>query len=407
MRQQEAEMSDYDIITIGGGLGGAALARAMALRGKRVLVLERETQYRDRVRGEGMTTWGVAEARELGIFDLLRGSCAMELPFWENCAGEMVMNERDVTATTPQGLGTLTFFHPRMQETVRESAIAAGAEVRTGVRAAGVRPGREPVVLIERDGAPEEVSARLVVGADGRTSLMRKWGGFQERRDPDCLRLSGLLFEESKAPDDRVRLVNDFTYGRASIFFPQGDGRVRAYFACRVDEDLRLQGDRDVERFVELSSATGMPRSYFEGARPAGPLATFDGADHWVDHPYRDGIALVGDAAGATDPSWGQGLSLTMRDVRVLRDALLADDDWDAAGNAYATEHDRYFGVVHTVAGWMTGFFFGRGPEADARRARAFPLIAQDPARMPDTLLSGPDHPLSDEMRQRFYAEVD
>jgi flavin-dependent dehydrogenase len=42
----------YDIITVGGGLGGASLAKAMAEHGARVLVLEREQQFKDRVRGE-------------------------------------------------------------------------------------------------------------------------------------------------------------------------------------------------------------------------------------------------------------------------------------------------------------------------------------------------------------------
>src|SRR3989442_15175364 len=40
----------YDIITVGGGLGGSTLAKVMAERGARVLVLERERQFRDRVR---------------------------------------------------------------------------------------------------------------------------------------------------------------------------------------------------------------------------------------------------------------------------------------------------------------------------------------------------------------------
>jgi 2-polyprenyl-6-methoxyphenol hydroxylase-like FAD-dependent oxidoreductase len=399
-------MSDYDIITIGGGLGGAALARAMAQHGKRVLVLERETQFRDRVRGEGMTPWGVAEARELGLYDMLRSSCAKELPFWDTFAGAMQVGERDLRATTPQGLGTMTFYHPIMQETLREAAVAAGVEVRSGVRAAGVRPGETPAVLVERDGAPEEITARIIVGADGRNSLMRKWAGFQERRAPERLRITGLLFDQSAAPDDRVRLVNDMGRGRGAIMFPQGHGRVRTYFVTRTDENIRLQGEKDVPRFVEESVGVGMPRAYYEGAVPAGPLATFEAADHWVDHPYRDGVALIGDAAGATDPSWGQGLSLTLRDARVLRDALLAGDDWDAAGHAYAKEHDRYFHVTLTVDTWMTEFFFEIGAEADSRRARALPLVAEDPTRMPDTIFSGPDVEVNDDTRRRMFAEV-
>jgi hypothetical protein len=44
----------------------------MAEEGKRVLVLEREREFKDRVRGEYMCPWGVAEARELGMYDLVR-----------------------------------------------------------------------------------------------------------------------------------------------------------------------------------------------------------------------------------------------------------------------------------------------------------------------------------------------
>jgi 2-polyprenyl-6-methoxyphenol hydroxylase-like FAD-dependent oxidoreductase len=125
-----------------------------------------------------------------------------------------------------------------------------------------------------------------------------------------------------------------------------------------------------------------------------------------VDHPYKDGLALIGDAAGYTDPSWGQGLALTLRDVRELRDALAATDDWQAAGHAYAEAHDRSFGTIHTVDDWLTQFFYETGPEADARRARAFPLIAEDPSRAPDAGFSGPDGAdLSEGARRRFFGE--
>ena len=47
--------TDYDIITVGGGLGGASLAKVMAEHGSRVLVIERETEFKDRVRGEAVS----------------------------------------------------------------------------------------------------------------------------------------------------------------------------------------------------------------------------------------------------------------------------------------------------------------------------------------------------------------
>jgi menaquinone-9 beta-reductase len=53
---------DYDLIIAGGGLGGAALAKVMAGAGAKVLVLERELKFKDRVRGEFIPPWGIVEA---------------------------------------------------------------------------------------------------------------------------------------------------------------------------------------------------------------------------------------------------------------------------------------------------------------------------------------------------------
>ncbi|MCH8949395.1 MAG: FAD-dependent monooxygenase, partial [Chloroflexi bacterium] len=148
-----------------------------------------------------------------------------------------------------------------------------------------------------------------------------------------------------------------------------------------------------------------VPAELFEKARPQGPLATFDGADTWVDHPYKDGVALIGDAAASSDATWGQGLSLTTRDVRVLTDELKSTGDWDAAGHAYAKEHDRYFGVTHLVSNWMSELFYTAGPEADERRAKAMPLIAQDGSRIPDAHFSGPDMVVDESSRRRMFGE--
>jgi 2-polyprenyl-6-methoxyphenol hydroxylase-like FAD-dependent oxidoreductase len=156
--------------------------------------------------------------------------------------------------------------------------------------------------------------------------------------------------------------------------FPQGGSRVRVYFVYQWDAGYRLQGERDLPRLVAESVKTGTPAvSFSPRSKALGPLATFSGADTWVEHPYRQGVALIGDAAAASDPSFGQGLALTVRDVRVLRDALLTQEDWEVAGQTYATEHDRYYSVIHTLDNWVAELFLGTGSEAGARRARALP----------------------------------
>ncbi|MGJ3626820.1 SDR family NAD(P)-dependent oxidoreductase [Sphingomonas sp. MMS24-JH45] len=68
---REGECMTYDLIVVGGGIGGSALAAVMARAGKSVLLLEKSTAYEDRVRGEWIAPWGVAETRRLGLYDTL------------------------------------------------------------------------------------------------------------------------------------------------------------------------------------------------------------------------------------------------------------------------------------------------------------------------------------------------
>jgi 2-polyprenyl-6-methoxyphenol hydroxylase-like FAD-dependent oxidoreductase len=105
----------------------------------------------------------------------------------------------------------------------------------------------------------------------------------------------------------------------------------------------RLQVAAHLPRFMEESVKTYAPAQWYTGARAVGPLATFDSAEVWVEHLYKNGVVLTGDVAATSDPTRGQGLSLTVRDVRILRDQLLAHEDWEGAGHAYAEEHDRYY----------------------------------------------------------------
>ena len=49
--------------------------------------------------------------------------------------------------------------------------------------------------------------------------------------------------------------------------------------------------------------------------------------------------------------------------------------------------------------------FYESGPEADRRRARALAKIAEDPTRVIDHLFSGPDLPLNESVKRRFFGE--
>ena len=68
--------NNYDVLSVGGDLAGSVLARAMVLAGFSVMVIEKETTFRGRVRGEVLLSWGSAEAKELGIYHILLANCA-------------------------------------------------------------------------------------------------------------------------------------------------------------------------------------------------------------------------------------------------------------------------------------------------------------------------------------------
>jgi 2-polyprenyl-6-methoxyphenol hydroxylase-like FAD-dependent oxidoreductase len=392
--------AEYDVVTVGGGLGGSALAKSMAEKGSRVLVLERETQFKDRVRGEFVSPWGVAEMRELGIYELIRDSSGVDAPITD-----LGFGPRDLPSTTPQGLPAFGFCHPEMQEVVLTAAQLAGAKVLRGVTVIDIKPGPIPTVTFQNGDTTESVTARLVVAADGRTSAARKWVDFEVFEKPQPFYFAGLLLEGVKIPEGHSYLLFLPPLARCTAMTPAGRGRCRTYVAYQDEPGFRLQGEENVQNFITEARKADLVAHWFDEAKAIGPLASFRCGDFWVEHPYKNAVALLGDAASTSDPAFGQGLSTTVRDVRVLRDCLLASDDWEAAANTYAAEHDRYSTVVRNVTGWFRKMFLEQGVEADERRARAMPLIAQDGTRVPDHLFSGPDLRSDDSVKRRFFGE--
>jgi len=395
----------YDIITVGGGIAGASLAKAMAERGAKVLVLEQDAVFRDRVRGEAIMPWGTAEAKELGIFDAIMASGGHELCWWDGYQGSKQTSHRDLSTTTVPQQPVSAFYHPEVQECLIHAASGAGVKIHRGARVRGVKPGGLPTVTADVDGRETEFSARLVVGADGRDAPFRKLAGFEVQRDPGHTLVAGILFEGIPVDDQASHAWLNTELGLWVLLFPQGSGRARAYVCYPDTAGYRLTGEKDVPRFIEESVKAGTAPEHYAEAIPAGPLATFDGAASWVEHPYRQGVALIGAAAAAPDPTWGQGLSLALRDVRVLRDHLLRNDDWEQAGNAYAQEHDQYYGVIHDFELWETQLLMDTGLEADTLRKQAFAGWREDRTRQLDILLSGPGPTLDEKARRRFFGE--
>ena len=255
---------------------------------------------------------------------------------------------------------------------------------------------------VRADGIDREVNARFVVVADGRDSTTRGRAGFEVRRSPVVRYAAGLLFEGVDIDATSAHMWINPGIGSAVYFFPHGPGVGRAFVVLGE----RSESLETPEGFVRECIRAGAGRGVYRAAKPTGLLATIAASDRWVDHPYRDGVALIGDAAGTSDPTWGQGIATTLRDVRLLRDAIASDGDLDRAGHAYAESHDQCWRTVLEFEGWATAMLLETGPDADARRRRAMRLWKVDPSRAPDVFMSGPDgYVLDERARRRYFGE--
>jgi 2-polyprenyl-6-methoxyphenol hydroxylase-like FAD-dependent oxidoreductase len=211
------------------------------------------------------------------------------------------------------------------------AATAAGATILRGVSNARVTPGNPPGVEFHHDGATHTLRPRLVVGADGRHGKTAEQIGALLQQDAPHHRFSGLLVDGVPQWRDDTQFIS--TEGDVNVLgFPQGNGRIRLYIGFPFEQKTRLAGPQGPQRFLDAFRLKSIPcGDAIAAGRPIGPCLVYPNNDTWIDAPYADGVVLIGDAAGRNDPITGQGLSITHRDVRIVRDILLSSSDWTPA----------------------------------------------------------------------------
>ena len=166
---------ESDVVVVGGGIGGASLAFALACVGVGVTVLEASTEFADRVRGESMQAWGVKEARDLGVEQVLLDAGAHITPVWKQYTeGAGDIGDIPMAIMVPDIPGSLNLRHPDVCQALLDAAVDAGATVVRGVHDLVVAVGRRPGVTYATNGQGAELQSTLVVGADGRASIRAK-----------------------------------------------------------------------------------------------------------------------------------------------------------------------------------------------------------------------------------------
>ena len=382
----DSQGGSSDVVVVGGGIAGATIALVLARAGLTVTVLERQQSYRDRVRGEFMQPWGVAEAQHLGIRDILvhaGGIFARRIiPYDEiNTPHAAEAAARSLGELVPGVPGALCVSHPAACFALIQAAETAGAAVIRGIGRVTITPGSKPEVAFERNGVEHRIPCRLIIGADGRTSTVRAQAGISLRRDEPTHLISGMLVDhvpDWPQEDCALGTEGDVYF----LVFPQGGQRLRLYTCTALDQRSRYSGPAGPRRFLDDFHGRSC-NPFYEAvgrATPIGPCATMSGEDTWTEVPFVEGVVLVGDAGGYNGPIIGEGLSLALRDVRLLTEILLGEREWTPPRlMPYAEGHREGLRRMRIAAALRAALSAQFGREAAARRARFRDRVREDP----------------------------
>jgi len=376
-----------DVVIIGAGVAGAAMATVLARGGISVLLLERSIVHQDRVRGEYVAPWGVIEAHMLGVLDVLVAAgghyVPLSLPYGDSMPPLLARSRfLDVRSVVPEVAGALTISHPRMCQALGDAAQVAGATFVRGAKNVQVITGQPPKVSYVVDQQKHELTPRLVIGADGRGSTIARQIRATVETNPEHHLLAGLLVTGVDVwPEQEYSIGTD---GDVLFFvLPQGNGRIRLYLGYGLDQARRFTGSDNSQRFLDAFRLPSLPFSdVLSTARPAGPCRGYPNADAWIDRPVAPGVVLIGDAAGHNDPTIGQGLSIAFRDVRLVADALDGASHWTAKSfEPYLEERRERMRRLRFTAQHYSILFAEFGEAARARRARAMKRMAIDKSK--------------------------
>jgi geranylgeranyl reductase family protein len=328
--------ADVDVAVVGGGPAGALTAMLLASRGRAVIVLERAPHWRWRACGVFASPASIAALRSLGFRDtdlelVARPLAAMRVETPGGAAFRLTYGGSGGLLDSAVG-----FDRSTLDPLLLERARSAGAEVRVGATV-------EHVVLagdharLAIGGDQPEVTARVVVGADGLRSLLARTAGVA-RSSPLGPRaaLSFHLADTEHDRDARMVVIEDGYVGIAPV--PGERVNVGIVLGRSWFERLRRDGGRAVADGIcsRVLRAAGSP---FESFMPLDPVAGVTPLGHAVARRAGTEWLLVGDAAGFLDPFTGEGLHRAIVSAELA--ATTIDDVLAGRTGSRLADYDR------------------------------------------------------------------
>jgi flavin-dependent dehydrogenase len=310
----------YDAIVVGARCAGAPTAMLLAQRGYRVLLVDRATFPSDTLSTHFIKPHGVAMLRRWRLLDQVVASGCPPVTRFRLDYGTIVL------AGSPPPLdGHVESYGPRrmiLDSILVEAAARAGAEVRPAFTVDGVLMDGERVAGIRghaRGGATIQERARLVVGADGRRSLVARAVAAPEYRARPALACAYYTYWSDVPHEEAFEAY--YPPRRVIIAFPTNDGQVCTFLEWPHAEFRSVRADAERQVWAALAQVPRLAERLRAGRR-AGRIAGTGALPNYFRVPYGPGWALVGDAGYHRDPLTAEGISNAFRDAQLLSEAI-------------------------------------------------------------------------------------
>ena len=347
-----ARSVDYDAVIVGARCAGAATAMLLARRGLRVLMIDRARYGTDTVSTHALMRGGVLQLHRWGILERIKAAGTPVIRHTSfHYAGDIV-----TVAIKPQN-GVDGLYAPRrtvIDALLVDAARDAGAEVAFETRLIDLvrdDDGRVSGVRFSRRDAPErQVTADLVIGADGfRSTVARLVGASLYRVGAHT---TGVLFSYWSG----IGLDGYHWYFRPGVsagVVPTNDGLTGVFVSAppsRFHAEARL-GRAAVHRRI-LEECDAQLSMIVDGADRVEEYRGFSGQEGFFRQSFGPGWALVGDAGYFKDPLTAHGITDALIDAELLANA--AASGTESALAAYQTARDErateLFKVTDAVA---------------------------------------------------------
>ncbi|GAA4936200.1 NAD(P)/FAD-dependent oxidoreductase [Actinoplanes utahensis] len=326
-------MTDFDVIVVGARCAGSPLATLLARRGYRALLVDRATFPSDTVSTHVVHPPGVAALQRWGLLDQVVATGVPPVGRYSFDFGPVTLSGAPGTPDSPYA------YAPRrtlLDKILLDAAAAAGAEIREGFPVEELTFDDDGRVTGIRGQDGTTTTARLVVGADGRNSVVAKAVRAPAYEDRPPLTV-GYYSYWSGLPTDTFEAYS--RPGRGWAVCPTNDGLTMVIAGWPHDElaDHRNDIDGTMRAMFETSP------TFAARIRDAEQETRHVGASvhNYFRVPSGPGWALVGDAGYCRDYITAQGITDAFLDAELLADAIVTDHlpGYQARRDARAMPH--------------------------------------------------------------------